>query len=73
MFFSMLVVVFLMTLLTAIHSRLVISNESDTTPSSREFPIWPTASTYAIYVINTITNQGNYIIQISNLYIIHII
>nr|CAH0112523.1 unnamed protein product [Daphnia galeata] len=66
-FFSMLVVVFLMTLLTAIHSRLVISNESDKTTSiSSQFPIWQTASNYAMYVINTITNQGNYIIQIRN-------
>ena len=59
-FFSMLVVVFLLTLLTAIHYRLVRSNKSDTTTSiSSQFPIWQTASNYAMYVINTITNQDN--------------
>nr|CAH0099265.1 unnamed protein product [Daphnia galeata] len=59
-FLSMLMVVFLLTLLTAIHYRLVRSNKSHTTtaPSSK-FPIWQTASNYAMYVINTITNQGN--------------
>jgi hypothetical protein len=63
----MLVVVFLLTLLTAIHYRLVRSNKSDTTTSiSSQFPIWQTASNYAMYVINTITNQGNYIIQSCN-------
>jgi hypothetical protein len=57
----MLMVVFLLTLLTAIHYRLVRSNKSHTTtaPSSK-FPIWQTASNYAMYDINTITNQGNY-------------
>jgi hypothetical protein len=58
-FLSMLMVVFLLTLLTAIHYRLVRSNKSYTTTPSSQFPIWQTASNYAMYVINTITNQGN--------------